>query len=108
MLQTIAVTAIQAKPQKRNIKQQSAVPDVLPVRNKPERTMLLVAELDKPQIRVRHIGNSRTGIDVSHYQGYIDWKKVAADNRVAFVYIKATENTGLVDNTKEPAPKVSQ
>ena len=62
--------------------------------------MPLTAELGKIQSRpVRHIGNSFTGIDVSHYQGYIDWKQVAADNRVGFVYLKATENVGLVDNT---------
>lgn len=99
LLQTINVTTIQARPQKRNTKQRLAVPDIMPRRSKPERIMPLVAELEKPNGRVRHIGNSRTGIDVSHYQGYIDWKQVASDNRVAFVYLKATENTGMVDNT---------
>ena len=39
------------------------------------------------------------GIDVSHYQGNIDWKQVAQDGRVGFVYIKATESSGLVDGT---------
>jgi len=39
------------------------------------------------------------GIDVSHYQGYIDWSKVANSN-VKFAYIKATE--GYLDlNTPE-------
>lgn len=31
------------------------------------------------------------GIDVSHHQGKIDWPKVAADPRISFVYLKATE-----------------
>lgn len=36
------------------------------------------------------------GIDVSHHQGNIDWKKVAADG-VKFAFIKATEGTSFVD-----------
>jgi GH25 family lysozyme M1 (1,4-beta-N-acetylmuramidase) len=36
------------------------------------------------------------GIDVSHYQGTIDWAKVKAAG-VRFVYMKATESTGYVD-----------
>lgn len=31
------------------------------------------------------------GIDVSHHQGYIDWKAVASEGTVKFAYIKATE-----------------
>ena len=100
MLFSVAVVSVQAKPKKRISKQNVAAPDVLPKPCKAERVMPLTAELGKIQNRpVRHIGNSFTGIDVSHYQGYIDWKQVAADNRVAFVYLKATENVGLVDNT---------
>jgi lysozyme len=33
------------------------------------------------------------GIDVSHYQGTINWRSVAGDD-VAFVYVKATEGVG--------------
>jgi lysozyme len=36
------------------------------------------------------------GIDVSRYQGTIDWKKVKADG-IRFAFIKATEGTTLVD-----------
>lgn len=36
------------------------------------------------------------GIDVSHWQGNIDWKKVKADG-IQFAIIKATEGTGHVD-----------
>lgn len=42
------------------------------------------------------------GIDVSHYQGRINWQIVGIDENVRYVYIKATEGSGLVDcNYKE-------
>jgi lysozyme len=37
------------------------------------------------------------GIDVSHWQGDIDWKKVA-DDGVEFAFIKATEGTSFIDD----------
>lgn len=37
------------------------------------------------------------GIDVSHYQGNIDWRKVSGDD-VKFVFIKATEADDLKDD----------
>ena len=33
------------------------------------------------------------GIDISSYQGYIDWEKVSSDKDIRFVYIKATEGS---------------
>lgn len=36
------------------------------------------------------------GIDVSHWQGSIDWKKVAADG-VKYVFIKATDGASKID-----------
>ncbi|MBL8535930.1 MAG: hypothetical protein JNM59_00845 [Hyphomonadaceae bacterium] len=36
------------------------------------------------------------GVDVSHHQGAIDWRALAADN-VAFAYIKASEGADHVD-----------
>jgi lysozyme len=41
------------------------------------------------------------GIDVSNHQGVIDWKKVASDENVQFVYIKATEGATYVSPTFE-------
>src|SRR3546814_20329076 len=42
------------------------------------------------------------GIDVSRYQGRIDWEKVAAMEsdgiRISFAYIKATEGMMLIDH----------
>ncbi len=39
------------------------------------------------------------GADVSHYQGHIDWKKLAESNEISYVYLKATEGASLVDDT---------
>lgn len=40
------------------------------------------------------------GIDVSHWQGTIDWGKVAADPKgIKFVFMKATEDTNYADPT---------
>lgn len=44
---------------------------------------------DKKQFPVR-------GIDVSHHQGVIDWKKIAAQD-ISFAYIKATEGEDFLD-----------
>ncbi len=38
------------------------------------------------------------GIDVSHYQGNVNWKKVAKSGNVKFVYVKATEGASLLDD----------
>lgn len=37
------------------------------------------------------------GIDVSKYQGKIDWGKVSKSGKVKFVYIRATEGTSIQD-----------
>lgn len=47
-------------------------------------------------VRVCAKGETTRGIDVSHWDGSIDWEKVAADN-VAFTFIKATQGTTFVD-----------
>lgn len=41
----------------------------------------------------------REGIDVSRYQGVIDWQRVAAEGEVSYAYVKATEGAQLVDRT---------
>lgn len=38
------------------------------------------------------------GIDVSKYQGNVDWQKVATDPCIQFVYLKATEGATKVDS----------
>lgn len=37
------------------------------------------------------------GIDVSHYQGIIDWNSVIPNDRVNFVYVKASDGITFVD-----------
>lgn len=44
-------------------------------------------------------GEHLHGIDVSHYQGRIDWDEVAKDPKAGFVYLKATEGTSITDDT---------
>lgn len=55
------------------------------VADSPERAHATVLPMASPQ-----------GIDVSHWQGGIDWNGVAG-NGIAFAYIKATEGTGYTD-----------
>src|SRR5262245_23448045 len=43
-------------------------------------------------------GRSIRGIDVSHHQGVVDWRKVARSD-VAFAILKATEGGDYVDDT---------
>ena len=50
---------------------------------------------------VGYEGDHLYGIDVSHYQGRIDWRAVARDKNVGYVYIKATESNYMVDDTYE-------
>ena len=38
------------------------------------------------------------GIDVSKYQGNIDWNKVSEDSHIKFAYIKASEGSGNFDS----------
>ncbi|MGX8713928.1 MAG: glycoside hydrolase family 25 protein [bacterium] len=37
------------------------------------------------------------GIDVSKFQGTVNWSKVVKDSTIRFVYIRATEGTSIVD-----------
>ena len=41
----------------------------------------------------------KEGIDVSHYQGSIDWDQVVDGTPISYAYLKATEGATLVDKT---------
>lgn len=74
-------------------------PDALPAALLPETT---VKSLKLPSLRPpkrSDVPSTRYGIDVSRYQGVINWREVRKDKRVTYVYLKATESTGLVDRT---------
>lgn len=47
--------------------------------------------------RTTVVSTKYNGIDVSKHQGKINWKRVAADPKIQFVYIKATEGASKVD-----------
>lgn len=70
------------------------MPDALPSVPLPDKAMPAIRELG--QI-VHHTAGQQQGIDVSHYQGRIDWEAVAQEENVKFVYVKATEGAGYVD-----------
>jgi lysozyme len=50
-----------------------------------------------PQYRPSLKSGEVYGLDVSHHQGQIDWRKVAADD-ISFAYVKATEGGDFVDS----------
>lgn len=73
-------------------------PDELPRPLTPQRP--LADNLSMEAVPHTHTANRQLqGIDVSHYQGRIDWQKVARSGEVSYVYVKATEGATLVDET---------
>ena len=65
----------------------------------PSRSHAIVAPIDEAHRHRIFPGENRYGIDVSRYQGRIDWQKVKTDKNVSYVYLKATEGATLVDAT---------
>lgn len=69
--------------------------------------MVLKANKDRSAVIVQHTHTTkvtvntkyREGIDVSRYQGTIDWDQVASENEISYAYMKATEGATLVDVT---------
>ena len=74
-------------------------PDAMPLRAIQERN---VAAAQAIQLFSHH-GNINSkyqeGIDVSHYQGTIDWGRVVKSTNISYVYLKATEGATYVDDT---------
>ena len=73
-------------------------PDMLAMKAKQEGTVLLIAQAD-PNGGANIDSRFREGIDVSHYQGRIDWDQVAGSAKISYVYLKATEGATYVDDT---------
>ena len=74
------------------------VPDMLPKQSKKNvQTSVQMMQVSRGNSRVNT--KFREGIDVSRYQGVIDWMRVGTEANVSFVYIKATEGSSLVDPT---------
>lgn len=70
-------------------------PDILP---RPLLSENALNHLQDLVVHRRRHSLGKRGIDVSHYQNRINWDAVAEDKDVNYVYIKVTENAGLVDN----------
>lgn len=72
-------------------------PDPVSRKTKPDR---LPRAIEEPDISgFGSTGGSQLhGIDVSHYQGNIDWKQVASDPKVGYVFIKASEGANIQDD----------
>ena len=72
-----------------------AEPDQLATPSQPHPLVAPVEEASR-----HHLSEAnRYGIDVSRYQGEIDWQTVKTDENVSYVYLKATEGASLVDVT---------
>lgn len=73
-------------------------PDALPVKAVAEvrlKKCVAVNDTHGGHINSRY----REGIDVSHYQGWIDWDQVAGSSHISYVYLKATEGANFLDDT---------
>lgn len=75
------------------------VPDKLPAPLLCERRVSPIPQYSIPV--AAHHPTGLTGIDVSHYQGNIEWSDVAGDANVRFAYVKATEASTLRDSHLE-------
>lgn len=73
------------------------LPDKLPSKALQARVVAVPAEA-KLRSRAHWPGLVNEGIDVSHYQGEIDWDAVAQSKLVSYVYVKASEGESLVDD----------
>lgn len=71
-------------------------PDVMA--NKP-RNIRAAAPIKEANNPFAHENYSKEGIDVSRYQGNIDWQAVVQDINISYAYLKATEGASLVDVT---------
>ena len=75
-----------------------AEPDLMATPSLPHAIVAPVEEAYRHHINKNE---HRYGIDVSRYQGKIDWQTVKTDKNVGYVYLKATEGASLVDVTYE-------
>ena len=75
----------------------AAEPDMMVAKANPERKMMAATTVSlKKEIPYNRF---KEGIDVSRYQGIIDWDQVAGSYLISYAYLKATEGASLVDKT---------
>ncbi len=93
-----------ARKKERNARSNSAgyvvEPDAMVAKAAQERVVTAAkAAASGHRVRGRINTNSREGIDVSHYQGEIDWDRVVKGTNISYAYLKATEGASYVDDT---------
>lgn len=71
-------------------------PDMLPPKAVASKVIPVPAEA---KLKASRENVSAEGIDVSHYQGVIDWRALSRNKNISYVYIKATEGESLLDDT---------
>lgn len=76
-------------------------PDVMARKATGERRMEHAAAVFLHNSNSRINSRYKEGIDVSHYQGRINWDDVVSGTPISYVYLKATEGASLVDDTYE-------
>ena len=72
-------------------------PDAMAVKPEPHHRVIPVKEVR--DLNLFYAEDGRNGIDVSHYQGNINWSLVAGCGTISYAYMKATEGATLVDDT---------
>lgn len=83
------------KPPKEYVSYEPAEPDVISPKSAPDKPL---RQVDESYVKLGPISNGPHGIDVSHYQGSINWTQVAKDDHAAYVYIKASEGSDNIDD----------
>lgn len=74
-------------------------PDAMASKSVGEKRMMHAAAVFIRTSNARINSKYKEGIDVSHYQGNIDWDAVVGGTPISYVYLKATEGASLVDDT---------
>lgn len=77
----------------------SLEPDALAAQAAPARRVHHAAAILLSNAKINN--RFKEGIDVSHYQGHIDWDAVVGGTQISYAYLKATEGASLVDDTYE-------
>lgn len=72
-------------------------PDRVPHRAPTDKNLQESVPMDVASIARYINAEHRDGIDVSHYQGRIDWKRVAREAKVSYAYIKCSEGATIQD-----------
>lgn len=76
-------------------------PDAMAQKAVGEKRMMHAAAVFIRTSNARINSKYKEGIDVSHYQGSINWDQVVDGTPISYVYLKATEGASLVDDTYE-------